>query len=163
MCGLFRAKWTDEIHDEWTRNLIENRPDLSPEKLARTRQLMNAAVPDCLVSGYEAITPGLSLPDPDDNHVLAAAIRAAASAIITFNLRDFPDAALAPYAIEAQHPDEFIQHQFGLDQSLVVIAAQRCRARLVRQPFSVAEYLDCLERQSLPLTVAELRPFSGVL
>lgn len=163
MCGLFRARWTDDIHDEWTRNVLKGRSDLSAESLARTRKLMNESVMDCLVTGYEQIAAALTLPDPDDTHVLAAAIKSGANAIITFNLRDFPAAELAKYDIEAQHPDDFIQHQFGLDTSLVVVAAQRCRARLRNPPYGVDEYLDRLERQSLPLSVAELRPFSGVL
>lgn len=67
------------------------------EALTRTRQLMNDAVPDCLVDGYEAIAQGITLPDPDDVHVLAAAIRCGASAIVTFNLKDFPAKVLAPH------------------------------------------------------------------
>lgn len=59
---LFRAKWTDEIHDEWIRNLLKNRPDLTQERLQRTRDLMNSNVRDCLVSGYEDLIPSLTLP-----------------------------------------------------------------------------------------------------
>lgn len=75
LTDLFRAKWTDQIHDEWIRSVLEQRPDLRREQLERTRQLMNAHVRDCLVTGYEDLIPALSLPDPDDRHVLAAAIR----------------------------------------------------------------------------------------
>ena len=88
--GLVRAKWTDTIHDEWTRNVLKNNPMLSSERLTRTRSLMNEAVRDCLVSGYEVLIDSLSLPDPDDRHVLAAAIRAGAQVIVTYNLKDFP-------------------------------------------------------------------------
>ncbi|MES9881867.1 MAG: PIN domain-containing protein [Sedimenticola sp.] len=94
--GLFSAKWTDRIHDEWIRNLLESRPDLE-EKLSRTRELMNQAVPDSLVAGFESLIENLELPDADDRHVLAAAIRSGAQAIITFNLKDFPDDVLAQY------------------------------------------------------------------
>lgn len=86
---LYRAKWTDAIHDEWTRNVLENRPDLKPEQLQRTRELMNAHVRDCLVTGYETLIEAVTLPDPDDRHVLAAAIRAGADLIVTFNLGIF--------------------------------------------------------------------------
>ncbi|WP_340686272.1 PIN domain-containing protein [Amycolatopsis coloradensis] len=88
--GFVRAKWTDEILDEVFRNLRKNRPDLDPLKLDRTRQLMNAAVRDCLVTGYEPLVTTLELPDLDDRHVLAAAIKAQARVIVTENLRDFP-------------------------------------------------------------------------
>jgi hypothetical protein len=92
---------------------------------------MNKAVLDCLVEGYEPLEAGLSLPDPDDVHVLAAAIHSNSSAIITFNLRDFPETALEQFGIEAQHPDDFIDCQFDLDAAAVVTAAQACRGRLV--------------------------------
>ena len=72
--GLFRAKWTNKIHDEWIRNLLANRNDLSPAKLERTKRLMNEAIPDCLVADYENLIAGLDLPDEDDRHILAAAI-----------------------------------------------------------------------------------------
>ena len=93
--GLVRARWTDTIHDEWLRNVLKDNPRLSAERLARTRSLMNDAVRDCLVSGYEDLTATLSLPDPDDRHVLAAAIRARADVIVTYNLCDFPAPTLA--------------------------------------------------------------------
>ena len=70
--GLFRARWTDAIHDEWTRNLLADRPDLSPAAVDRVRRLVDAAVPDCLVTGYEPLVAGLDLPDPGDRHVPAA-------------------------------------------------------------------------------------------
>ena len=79
LTGLFQAKWTDRIHEEWTRNLLEDRPELGREKLERVRRLMDAHAEDCLVTGYEGLIGPLSLPDPDDRHVLAAAIHAKAS------------------------------------------------------------------------------------
>ncbi|WP_164104374.1 PIN domain-containing protein [Candidatus Laterigemmans baculatus] len=107
---LFRARWTNQIHDEWIRNVLADRPDLTAEQLERTRELMNAHVRDCLVIDYEDMIEGLDLPDRDDRHVLAAAIRTRASVIVTFNLSDFPPAYLAKHGLEAQHPDEFITH-----------------------------------------------------
>src|SRR5476649_2911514 len=94
LTDLFRAKWTNTIHEEWIRNVLIDRPDLTLTQLERTRDLMNAHVRDCLVTGHEKIIPALSLPDPNDHHVLAAAIRTSASVIVTYNLKDFPTAAL---------------------------------------------------------------------
>lgn len=111
LTGLFRAKWTAEIHEEWIAALLEKRPDLSREKLERTRELMDKHAIDALVTGYEDMIPSLQLPDPNDRHVLAAAIRARADVIVTVNLRDFPSKALAPLAVEAQHPDEFARNR----------------------------------------------------
>lgn len=106
--GLFRARWTEEIHQEWMTNVIRNRPDLSPAQLERTRDLLNMAVLDCLVTGYESLTPTLQPPDPKDRHVLAAAIFGGARAIVTFNRRHFPASTLAMHGIEALHPDRFV-------------------------------------------------------
>jgi len=72
---LFQARWTDEIHDEWMRSILKNNPEVSHENLDRTRRLMDAYVDDCLVTGYESLIETLKLPDPNDRHVLAAAIR----------------------------------------------------------------------------------------
>jgi predicted nucleic acid-binding protein len=113
--GLFRAKWMDQIHDEWTRNLLENRPDINPDKLQRLRQAMDRAVPDCLVTGFESIVLSLNLPDPEDRHVLAAAIIAEANVIVTVNLKDFPVDVLSRYGIKAQHPDSFIAEMIELE------------------------------------------------
>ena len=99
--GLVRAKWTELIHDEWLRNVFKNNPHLSPERLARSRNLMNDAVRDCIVIDFEEWIPALTLPDPNDRHVLAAAIRADAEIIVTFNLADFPKETLARFGIEA--------------------------------------------------------------
>jgi hypothetical protein len=162
MTGAFRARWTHKIHDEWVRGVLRARPDLEL-KLSRTVELMNRAVPDCLVEGYEAIANGLELPDPDDNHVLAAAIRCNASVIVTFNLKDFPARVLEPYEIEAQHPDQFIDDLFDLDASAVVEAATKQRAGLIEPKMSVDEFLDNLLRQGLTQTAKALAGYHTVL
>lgn len=161
--GLYRAKWTQDIHEEWTRNLAKDRPDLKPEQIARTRDLMDRSVPDCLVEGYEEIVPALKLPDENDRHVLAAAIVSGADAIVTFNLKDFPKPILDRYQLDLIHPDDFIFNQFGINDAAVLVSAQRCRLRLRNPPRSVAEYLDTLERQGLPKTVNRLRAYAGVI
>lgn len=162
LTGAFRARWTERIHDEWIRAVLLRYPDKA-EALARTRQLMNNAVPDCLVDGYEAIAQGITLPDPDDVHVLAAAIRCGASVIVTFNLKDFPAEVLAQYGIEAQHPDEFADYLFDLHPAAVVEAASRQRASLKHPPLDVDRYLDNLLRQGLTQTVKNLAGYRSVL
>ncbi|MBB2484842.1 PIN domain-containing protein [Mitsuaria sp. WAJ17] len=163
LSGRFRARWTDLIHDEWVRNLLKNRPELDPANLQRTVERMNAAVPDALVTGHEALIDGLTLPDPDDRHVLAAAIRCGASVIVTFNERDFPEDRLAPFGIEVQHPDEFIDNLFDLDQAAVVAAAQKQRHTLKNPPIDADRYLEILQKQGLIRTVKNLAGFRTVL
>jgi predicted nucleic acid-binding protein len=161
--NLFRAKWTDEIHEEWIANLLADRDDLDREQLLHTRRLMDIAVMDALVFGYQHLTPSIELPDPNDRHVVAAAIHARADAIVTTNLKDFPAGALHKYNLEAIHPDEFIAFQKDLDESAVVTAAQRCRRRLKKPPKTPEEYLLILQRQSLPKTAEFLRSFASVI
>ena len=102
--GLVQAKWTDHILDETFRNLTKNRPDLDPQRLERTRELMCASVRDCLVTGYEPLIDVLELPDPNDRHVLAAAIRSRAQIIVTNNLRDFPSDQTVPLGCRSENP-----------------------------------------------------------
>lgn len=163
LSGLFRAKWSVAIHDEWKRNLLRNRPDLNAAQLNRTCELMDLAIPDACVSGYEALIQGLTLPDADDRHVLAAAIRCNASVIVTFNQKDFPSTALQPYGIEAQHPDEFVDNLFDLDPAAVVAAAQRQRKQLKAPPMNTDTYLDLLLRQGLVQSVKALNSFRAML
>ena len=163
LTDLFRAKWTDDIHEEWMRSVLTTRPDLRREQLERSRDLMNAHVRDCLVAGYEDLIDGLALPDPDDRHVLAAAIRAGVNVIVTFNLKDFPPDALGKYGIEAEHPDDFVVHLLGTDSAAVCAAVKRHRLSLKRPPKSVAAYLEALERHGLVRTVEELRGFHGLI
>jgi hypothetical protein len=163
LTDLFRAKWTDAIHEEWMGAVLETRPDLTREKLERTRTLMNAHVRDCLVTGYENLIPSLQLPDPDDRHVLAAAICGRADVIVTFNLKDFPPTVLAPLGIEPQHPDEFVSHLLDLDSGLVCLAVKRQRESLKNPPKTIEEFLPTLEQCGLPQTVARLRTFAPLL
>jgi len=159
LSGRFRARWSRAIHEEWKRNLLRKRPDLSRARLDRTSDLMDKAIPDCLVEGYEALMADLSLPDPDDRHVLAAAIHGEASVIVTFNLRDFPRAALAPFGIEALHPDDFILKLLERDAVAVISAAQRQRAQLVHPSIDTEHYLEMLRKQGLIKTADALADY----
>jgi len=157
--GLFAARWSDQIHAEWIRNVQGKRPELDRSLLERTRSLMDQAVPDCLVTGHEHLIPSLNLPDPDDRHVLAAAIVAHAQMIVTFNLRDFPVEDLEPFAIEAIHPDRFIECQMDLREAAVVKAARDQRHSLKNPPRTADEFLETLAAQGLPVSANRLREF----
>jgi len=159
LSGRFRARWSLAIHEEWKRNLLRKRPDLNRERLDRTSDLMDKAIPDCLVEGYEDLMADVSLPDPDDRHVLAAAIHGDANVIVTFNLRDFPRESLAPFGIEAQHPDDFILQLLERDATAVISAARHQRAQLVHPSIDTDLYLEMLRKQGLIKTVDALADY----
>jgi len=160
---VIEARWTNRIHEEWISALLERRSDLTREGLEKVRALMDRHARDCLVEGYEPLTETLVLPDPDDSHVLAAAIHAQAPIIVTFNLKDFPVVSLAPFSIQAQHPDEFLC-QLLRDETTPVLAAIRGqRAQLRRPPRTAEEHLETLRAHGLPRFASALEPFQPQL
>lgn len=134
LLGAFKARWTERIHDEWIRNVLEMRPDLTSRQLRRTRDLMNLFAQDCLVENYERFIDEVDLPDPNDRHVLAAAIHCQAEAIVTFNLRDFPESALKGYGMKAISPDEFVIELSGRYRERIQLAFERQLASLKNPP-----------------------------
>jgi hypothetical protein len=122
---IYKARWTVDIHREWIENLLENEPHRRRADLERTRDLMDKATRDALVTGDESLIPLLELPDPDDRHVLAAAIVGRCDLIVTANLKDFPATMLEPFGIDAQHPDEFLCNHLNLAQGLFCSAYRK--------------------------------------
>ncbi len=160
---LFRAHWTAELHDEWSSAVLARYPDLDPAKIARTRTLMDQHFPDALVTGYEPLVASLTLPDPNDRHVLAAAIKSGASLIVTANLSDFPSDALAPFGVEAIHPDDFVLDLMDLSEGAVVTAAKRAREAMKKSAPSAKEYLDRLAANGLVASAGKLNEFIEVI
>jgi hypothetical protein len=150
-------KWTDEVHEEWIRNVLEDRPDLDRKQLERTRELMNRRGGDCLVTGYEHLIPNLTLPDPDDRHILAAAVTGRATVIVTFNLRHFPNHILASLGIRAMHPDDFASALYDQEPEAFLNAVREHRRALVNPAKTADEYLSTLHGAGLNKTVARLR------
>ena len=149
----FEARWTEQIHGEWIRNALKRRPELSPEKLERARQLMNLHAKNAVVTGYETLIPSIVLPDENDRHVVAAAMHGEAGWIVTFNLKDFPPKTLHPLGLEAIHPDDFAVRLFQNypENCIQGVAAQR--ANLQNPPKSVDDFLATLNNQGLTQTV----------
>jgi len=155
--NLVQARWSERILDEMTHAVLSTRPDLSPDRVARTRARMIAAVSTGLVTDHENLIDGLELPDPDDRHVLAAAIRSRSEVIVTDNVRDFPDSALDGYGIKAQRPDAFV---FGIirDHAVAVRSVIREQAASLRRPpMTEDDLLDRLEAVGLHRSVEALR------
>jgi len=155
--GLFRARWSEDIHREWMTNLLANRKDLNKEAIDRTRKCMDAAVLDCLVTGYEPLIQALTLPDGNDRHVLAAAITGRASMIVTFNLPDFPADAINGFGIHAKHPDDFLLDVESIDSEMFLDAIVRDFEHYKDPPLTVDDYISSLEKANVPKTAKFLK------
>jgi len=159
--GMFRALWSEDIHREWTTKLVEAGHD--PQKIERRRLVMDSAVQDALVTGYQPYMESIVLPDRNDRHVLAAAIVGGANVIVTRNLNDFPEDAVAQYGIEVQRPDTFLIHQRGLNEQLFLQCVRRVRRRLRKPKLTPDEYLEKLRKVELIVLAEELEKVKSLL
>ena len=160
---LFRARWSDRVHDEWIRNLLQKRPDLKAGDLARTRQLMDASVLDALVTGYEPLIEAMVLPDPDDRHVLAAAVVCKASCIVTFNVSDFPPDRLAPYGLHTVHPDDFLLDVASSDPPSFAGAVREDLEHYRAPPLDLPEYVVALRKAGVPRIAEQIGKLAPIL
>lgn len=157
--GLYRARWSKEIEAEWTRSLKENRPELS-EKIDRTQQRISEVFPECYVEKYAGLADMVELPDPNDRHVLAAAIKCGAQLIVTDNLDDFPSEKLAPFDIEAVSVDTFLFQTFDLYPDAATSIVQQLRVGYRNsdgQRFSQPEFIMMFTARGLPQLASALR------
>jgi PIN domain len=158
--GLFRAHWSTRVHEEWITALLRDRSDLDPARVERIRTLMDTHIQDARVEDYEHHIDSLTLPDANDRHVLAAAIHCGASVIVTANLRDFPASGLAPFAIEACHPDAFILGLFEHVPSDVLAALRQLRGSFKNPPKTAADLLVTMRKQGLAACADALGAFA---
>jgi predicted nucleic acid-binding protein len=144
---LYVPKWSDDIIAE-TKRTLEAKFGKTPAQTKHLEGELKKAFPEAWVTGYKDLESGLNN-DAKDRHVLAAAIRGCAQTIVTFNLKHFGSSALAPYDIEAVHPDEFLVNQFYLDDALVTLKLTEQSAAIGRTP---EELLRAFHKgRSLPL------------
>lgn len=134
--------------DECFDNLLTDRPDLPAVALDRTRRLMALALPEAVVEDFEDRIESIELPDPDDRHVLAAALTAEVDVIVTANLKDFPARALSP-SMTAQSPDTFVGTLLNVDAEAVVAVIEVQAASLRNPPMTVEELLAGLAEVGL--------------
>jgi len=154
--GLFRARFTDEILDEWTRNLIKNKPQLE-DSVRQQETAIRQVFDECLVTGYAPLIPGLNLPDEDDRHVLAAAIKCSAQIIATENHKDFPAETLEEYGVEKLGADDFLANTYDLFPKSGVRVLKQVRQRYDNPPFTRSEFLMDLIKSGLPKLAALAR------
>ena len=155
--GLVEARWTDDIHAEWIRNLAGSSPGTTLKRLEATRDLMKAVLPGADVAGYRGLIPGLSLPDPDDRHVLAAAIAGKASLIVTWNFKHFPTADLQSHGVAAISPDDFLVGLHSTFRNALIDSVKRARLNLRKTLPPVDDFINALKAQGLTAFSAILR------
>ena len=161
--GLYRAKWTDAIQNEWINALLKNQPHLNRAEMECLRNTMDSSLRDPVVVGYEYLVNQLTLPDPDDRHVLAAAIFGDCNWLVIFNTRHFPKRVLASYALQAIGPDEFLVNLLLANPTGFCTSLRSILARLQNPPYTFAEYLTNLEQHSLVRTATELKQYGQLL
>jgi len=162
--GLFAAKWSTSIELEWIAALEEQRPELKG-RLEFRRDCMREAVPDWEVpeAAWSSLVSAYELPDPDDRHVLAAAVAGHADCIVTANLRDFPTAIVGAYGIEVVDPDRFIVNQWDLEPVTAMTAFKHMRARRKKPQTTAEDFAQALERGGLPATAQRVREAAALI
>jgi len=154
---LYQPLWSKEIQNEWKRNLLANRPDLSEEQLNWTIGKMSDSFPGANVAGYEQYISSITLPDVDDRHVVAAAIKGKADVIVTFNLKDFPVSEIEPLSIEVVHPDKFVLNIVDLDEQTAVQGFKKMVNRLKNPLLTDEDVLKALEKGGITKGAIKLR------
>jgi len=160
---LFRARWSEEVHREWIDRLLAGRPDLTRESLERTRRAMDAAVLDAVVTGYGNLIDAVTLPDPDDRHVLAAAVACRASCIVTFNLGDFPTGRLSPFGLHAVHPDDFLLDVESIDPAAFADAVRDDFQHYQRPALVFGDYVSALKKAGVPKVAGQIEQLAVLI
>jgi predicted nucleic acid-binding protein len=160
---LLRPVWSKDVLMEWRRSVRRRHGDMDDVKCDRLQQAFTAQFPDAEVSDYEPFINVIELPDPDDRHVLAAAIVGKCNGIITANLKHFPVEAVAKFGIEVVHPDEFIVNVIDLDENKAIGACKRHREAMGISKPSVEQYLERYEICGLIQAHQRLLPHKELL
>lgn len=143
---VYQVKWSREILDETSRNILKNRPEMAAASVERLVRFMEEAFPDAMVEGHEPLIPAMTN-DPKDRHVLAAAIRGRCDVIVTSNVGDFPPEACDPYDVDVQTPDEFLSYQWEMEDPDYLLAVLEAWAvNLKKPPLTLEELLTTLAR-----------------
>jgi len=143
---IYQVSWSRKILDEMARNVLENNPDLSEERIERLVRTMERAFPEAMVPGHEPLILSM-INDPKDRHVMAAAVRGRADVIVTSNVKDFPLEACEPYDVDVQTPDEFLQYQWEIgDPDFLLRVFDDWVLHLTNPPLALEELLERLAR-----------------
>lgn len=137
---LYTPKWSNNIFDEWRDVMI--RKGVAKDEALKRVDKANIAFPDALVQNYDGLIKHLELPDEDDRHVLAAAIKTNANIIVTNNIKDFPETYLQSFGIKAKDTDDFLTDIIDLNQEQAVEAFKEMVLNKKNPPLNEYEVLD---------------------
>ncbi|HET9689878.1 MAG TPA: PIN domain-containing protein [Acidimicrobiales bacterium] len=154
--GLFRPLWSSRIIGEAADAIARVHPGEPATRVAARLEAMNGAFEDALVVGWETVEDTITLPDPDDRHVVAAAVVGRADAIVTANVNDFPAAVVDPLGIEIIHPDAFLLDQLDLAPRRVVDVIRRQAAATRRPALTDDDVIARLARAGVPAFASEV-------
>lgn len=152
--GLYDVHWSDDILNELERSLL--RSELSPASVTYVLTEMQHHFPEAKITGYQSLVASMTC-DPKDRHVLASAVRGKVSVIVTFNLKDFPRAALDPYAVDVIHPDDFLLGLLYLKPSEVIDEIIQQAVTNKRPPNTLSDLLDALTKSGVPSFAGKVR------
>ena len=144
--AFFEPLWSDRILAEAREHLPEAWGRAPASGVDRYLRLIDAAFPDAKVRGWEALEPSIRLPDPDDRHVLAAAVIGQADVIATWNMKHFPETALAPYGLRVVTPDDLLCELFAIDPEDAMTVMHALVASKRRPPRTMREEIEHLRR-----------------
>lgn len=154
---LYRPLWSDRIVNEAKDAVAAIHPEITVDRIAKRFAAMDEAFEDAQIRGWERFEKRVILPDPDDRHVVAAALRGEANAIVTTNVRDYPADAVRPLSIEVVHPDEFLLDQLERAPR-VVLEILREQAEHARNPhMPLIDLMARLDRSGVPDFADEVR------
>ena len=156
--GMFAAKWSRRIENEWVGHLSRKMPDKTPQVIGRKEQ-MRLAVPDWEIEeeSFASIESALNLPDMNDRHVMAAAIAGRADCIVTDDRIGFDESVAARHHIEVIDSDRFILNQLDLDEYQALAALKAMRLRWSNPKAGPEDFCAAFEKNKLLLTAARLR------
>ena len=144
---LYTPKWSEHIFDEWAD--VMKRKGVSKEEISKRLARANLAFPDAFVSNYSGLITGLELPDKNDCHVLAAAIKTNANVIVTNNIKDFPKEYLSSFGLSAKTADDFLTDIIDLNPEEAIKAFKEMVLYRRNPDLDEFQVLDILRNRGL--------------
>lgn len=153
---MYSPKWSSKLQEEFSAIFDKKKLGISAEKIESQVRMMNKACPDALVMKYESLIESIKLPDENDRHIVAAAIKCNANVIVTYNLKDFPNEYLKSIGLFAVDPDSFIADMIDLSPEKCCDAFREMVLSKKKPPYDEPQYLEVLKRNGLIQTAEEL-------